>query len=138
MVTKPVSQGLLLDATRGHTQNKPNDIGLRGLYPVTVQAQEDIHHLEGYALVAIHKRMVACQPVAVSGRDPGQVGAGLVSPPVARALERRFEQTFIAQSERSSVLTNLVDVDGQHHSTVDPAGLLPLARHRASSRMAFR
>ena len=90
MVPEPVGEACLIQIPAREGEDEGNDVFLGSIDSEGVQAEEEIHRLEGDTLVAIHKRMVAGDAESIGGCERGKIGFGLVEKPVARAFEGRL------------------------------------------------
>lgn len=134
MVAEPVGEGGLIEGASRQRQDEGDDLFLGGIYAEAVQAEEEIHGLEGDALVAVHEGMVAGESKPIGGRECRKIGVGFVSESVSRAFESRFKEAPVPKAERSAMSLDLISVDGEDVNRRKPTRL----GHLASSRMALR
>jgi len=131
--SKPRGELSLTEGAAGDAEHERHDLFLLRLDSEAVQAEKDVHGLEGHTLVSIYEGMVVRQGESIGGREGAKIGVGFVNETVARAVHRRLKEARISQAIRSAVGVDLVGVDGQDHGSAEPAGFV----HLASSRMAF-
>ena len=139
MAPEPLSERWLIELPAGEGQDDCDDLFLRRIDPKAVQPEKEVHRLEGDALVAIQKGMVARESESVRSCERREVRLGLVAKQVARAFQRRVQQSPISNSERAAVGLDLIRVYAEHVDRGDPAWFgRSWFRHLASSRIALR
>ena len=85
-MSEPLGEAWLIQVTARQGEDEGDHVFLRRIDSEGVQAEEEIHRLEGDPLVAIHKRTIAGEAESVCGGELGEIGVGLVQKPVSRAL----------------------------------------------------
>ncbi len=134
MFSEPVSESGLVEVAARQREDERDDLLFGRINTEAVQAEEEIHGLEGDALVAVHEGVVAGESKAVGGCEGCKIGVGVVKEAVSRPFEGRFKEAPIAESEGSAMGLDLISVDGSDVYWRKPTGL----GHLASSRMALR
>lgn len=110
-LSKPGSQGCLIEVATCQSKNGRRDLLLGGIDAVAVQAQEEVHGLECDALVSVEERMITRDAKAVCCSKGREVGIRLVSKLIARALQGRLEEPVVTQADSAPVGLDLVGVD---------------------------
>jgi len=87
VLTEPGSEAGLIEASTRQRQDRGNDLFLGGFNAEAIQAQEEIHGLEGNAFVPIHEGVVVGQAEAICSSESGKVCVRVVMKPVARSFE---------------------------------------------------
>lgn len=87
MLTEPGSEAGLIEASTRQRQDHGNDLFLGGFNAEAIQAEEEIHGLEGNAFVPVHEGVVVSQTKAICSSESGKVGVRVVMNPVARSFE---------------------------------------------------
>ncbi len=134
MTAEPIGKGGLLELPTREGEDEKHNLFFRSLDTEPVQTKEQIHGLEGDALVAVDKRMVLRKPVPVGCCQSEQIRSRIVLKPVSGPFQSRLEKITIPKSERTAVGLDLVGVDRKDVGGRQPDGLA----HLASSRIAFR
>ena len=134
MLTKPGSKAGLIETSTRQGEDCGDDLFLGGFRAEAIQAEEEIHGLEGDALVAVHERVVLGEAEAVCCSQSGKVGVGFVPEPVARTFEGRLQEPTVPEAERPPVSLDLIGMDRENVNEGEPARF----DHFASSRMALR
>lgn len=114
VVPQPIREGGLVELAAGEGESEEHDFLFTGLDSEPVQAEKEVHGLECDALVSVHEGVVLRETEPVGRGQGGQICVGIVLVPVLRPPERRLQEPAVAQTERTSVVLNLVGVDGEH------------------------
>ena len=134
VLAEPGGEGCLVEVPAGEGEDGGYDLALRSVNAESVQAEEEVHGLEGDALVAVAERVVSGEAEPIGSSEGKEVGLGVVGEEVTGTVEGRFEERTIAKAYGATVSLDLVCVDGEYMSDSQPSRL----GHLASSRMAFR
>ena len=111
-----------------------HDLLFGGVDAEAVQAQEEVHGLEGHALVSVHEGVVLGNPKAVCCSQRRKISVCLVVEAVSRTFESGFQEPAVTKAKGSAVSLDLIGVDREDVDGGKPTWL----GHLASSRMAFR
>src|SRR6185312_9828878 len=130
IVPDPADEAFLADFTGGKSKNDRRCLrGIRGEHNA-VPAQEHHHRHEGDTLVAVDEGVILSESKRIGGRQLGQRRL-LISPLVDRALQRRSQHAFIAQSRSTAKTAELAAMDCNGLLVGNPDRLMQLA-HLAS------
>ncbi len=134
MLPKPGSEIGLIELPAGEREDQSDDLFLRCINAEAVQPKEEIHCLEGDTLVPVNERMVLGEAKTIGCSKGGKVCVRVVVEPVLRALNGRFQEAPVSESEGAAVNSDLIRMDGENVYESEPPGF----DHLASSRMALR
>lgn len=133
-MSEPVGETRLIQVSAGEGEDEGDNLLFWCIDPEAVQAEEEIHGLEGYPLVPVQEGMIARKPEPICGSDRGKIGLGIVEESIARAFQGGLQEAPVPQPEGAAVGLDLISVDGEDLYRGNPAWL----SHLASSRMALR
>jgi hypothetical protein len=134
MLSEPNGQLGFWQFTRGKSENQADHFGLLRVDLESVEAEEDVHCLEGNALVPVDKGMISSESKPVGCCEIEEIGLRFVEEPISGSVQSRIEEALVSQAKRSAMLVDLAGVNRTDHDGVEP----PRLRHLASSRMALR
>jgi hypothetical protein len=134
VLSEPVGQSGFWQVTRGQRENQPDHLRLLRFDTESIEAEENVHGLEGDTLVPIEKRVISGEPKTVRCCEIEEVGLRFVVEPISGSFQRGVKETLVSQSERAAMLLNLAGMNRTDHGGVEPPWFL----HLASSRMALR
>jgi hypothetical protein len=134
VLSEPVGKRGFWQVTRGKSENQADHFGLLRVDTESVEAEEDVHGLEGDALVPVDEGMISSEPKPVGCCEIEEIGLRLVVEPISGSVQRGIEETLISKPKRSAMLLDLAGVNCTDHGGIEPPRLL----HLASSRMALR
>jgi hypothetical protein len=134
VLTDPVGKLGFVELAGCEREDERHDLLLGGFDAEAVQAEEEIHGLEGDAFVSVNERVVVGEAKAIGRGERGKIFVRTVVESVLWALECRFEETPISKSEGAAMGFDLIRVDGENVYESKPTGF----NHLASSRMALR
>ena len=113
VVPEPSREGVLVELTTREGKNEKYDFLFGGLDSESVQAEKEVHGLEGDALVAVHERVVLGEAEPVRGGQSGKIRLRIILEPVLRPLQCRLQKPAVSQPKGSAMGLNLVGVDGK-------------------------
>jgi hypothetical protein len=87
VLTEPGSETGLIEVSTRQRQDHGNDLLLGGFNAEAIQAEKEIHGLEGDAFVPINEGMVIGQTESICGSESGKVCVSVVMKSVARSFE---------------------------------------------------
>ena len=87
MLTEPSSEVGLFELSTRQRQDRGDDFFLGGVNAEAIQAEEEIHGLEGDPFVPVHEGVVVSQTEAIRSSKSGKIGVRVVVEPVARSFE---------------------------------------------------
>jgi hypothetical protein len=134
VLTKPGSKIGLIQLSAGERENQCDDLFLRGFNAEAVQPEEEIHGLEGDALVPVNEGMVVGETESIGCSKGRKIRVRVVVKPVSRTFDGRLQETPVPESKGPAVSLDLIRMDGEDVYESEPTGF----DHFASSRMALR
>ena len=134
VLTKPRGQIGFLQLAAGKKENESDDLFLCSRDAKAIQAKEEVHRLEGDALVSIYEGMVLGETESVGCGERGKVGPRVVVESVLWPLQSRFQEPAVSEAEGATMRSDLIGMDREDLYDREPARL----GHFANSRMAFR
>jgi hypothetical protein len=123
VLANPSGQVRLIQRAAGKRQDESDDLFFGSLEAEAIQAKDEVHRLEGDALVPIDEGMVLGETEAVPRGEGGKVGARVVGEPVPRPLQGRRQEATVAEAEGATVCLDLIIVDGEDVHDREPARL---------------
>jgi len=134
VLPKPGSEAGLIELPSRQGKDGRYDVFFGGIERKAVQAEEQVHGLEGHPLVAVDEGVVLRDAESVCCSEGGEVGVVLVAESISRTFEGGVQESPIAEAEGPAVSLDLIGVDRENVDRSEPAGF----GHFASSRMALR
>ncbi len=101
-----------------------------------IQEKKQLDRDKCSALVPIEERMIAGEPISVSGCTCSNVGLAIGSK-VLRPREGRFEQSLVAQTRASPMRCELFFMNSADDGCVDPDKVHYFANSRNTLRRRF-
>jgi hypothetical protein len=129
----PVGELILRESSIGELQHLGDDFRRRSLEVQPVNIEEGDQCEEANTVVSVPVRMVPDEPERVRRRERLEVNVPRIVPTLLRPGQGGFESVFIPDARQSSVLTQLVGMDGVDNETAQPTRFLA-ARWHASLR----
>lgn len=131
---EPGSEAQLVEVAARQGEDGTYDLFFGGIDAKPVQPEEQIHGLEGHALVAVDKGVVLGDAEAVCRGQRREIGLGIVTKSISGALEGGLQESAIPKAVGSAMSLNLVRMDGENMRDNEPTRF----GHLASSRIALR
>lgn len=138
MRAKPVGKSDLVTVASGDLEHQGDHFRFIRHDAKAIEPEKDLHGLERHPLAAVDERVVPGDSEPVRSRQRGEIGRGVVVPPVSRPFEGRLQEPLVSDARGASMLADLFGMDSLRDRTPNPPRLNSLLVHLASSRMAFR
>lgn len=134
---KPLDQTGLIKGPVSDLQHDSDDLRFRCLDLKSVDEQEHVHGHKPDSLVSVQERVVLDETEAVAGGEGVEVGSGIEAPAVLWPGKSRLKEAVIPDSEKSTMLLDLIMMGGFNHRAGKPSRLVHDS-YLASSRRALR
>jgi hypothetical protein len=86
MLSEPIGKLGFWQVTCGQSEDQADHVGLLRFDPESVESEEDVHGLEGDALVPIDEGVIAREPKTVRCCEIEEIGLRLVVEPISRSV----------------------------------------------------
>ena len=106
--SEPESEALLIEVAARQGEDGAYDQFLWGIDSKPVQSEEQIHGLEGHALVPVDKGVVLGNAEAVCCSQGHKIGLGLVVESISGPLKGGLQESPIPKAEGSAMSLNLI------------------------------